>query len=68
VGDTGFEPVTSSVSVTLMDPRTPSVSGQNFCLGMRASVASGACAGSLMFAAVRAGWPTAWPTVNRSPL
>ncbi len=52
VGDTGFEPVTSSVS------------GQNFCSGMRRSVASGACAGSLMSAAVRLGWPTVWPTVN----
>ena len=35
VGDTGFEPVTSSVS------------GQNICLGMRISVASGACVGRL---------------------
>jgi hypothetical protein len=51
VGDTGFEPVTSSVS------------GQNLSLGIHGSLASGACAGSLMFATVRAGWPTVWPTV-----
>jgi len=53
VGDAGFEPVTSSVS------------GQNLCVGMRASVGPGACAGSPMSAAVRGGWPTVWPTVNR---
>jgi hypothetical protein len=53
VGDTGFEPVTSSVS------------GQNPCVGMQASVASEACARSPMSATVRAGWPTVWPTVNR---
>ena len=47
VGDTGFEPVTSSMS------------GQNRCLGMRMSVASAACGGSLMVATVCAGWPTA---------
>ena len=34
------------------------LSGQNFCSGMRTSVASGACAGSLMSATVRVGWPT----------
>ncbi len=56
VGDTGFEPVTSSVS------------GQNLCLGVRASMAHGACAGSAMFAIVRVGWPTVWPTVNELPL
>src|SRR5512133_2341028 len=50
--DTGFEPVTSSVS------------GQNLCSGMWWSVASGACAGSLMSATVRLGWPTLWPTVH----
>ena len=38
VGDTGFEPVTSSVS------------GQILWLGMRGSVASGACGGSPMSA------------------
>jgi hypothetical protein len=53
VGDTGFEPVTSSVS------------GQNRCLGMGMSVASGECGGSLMFATVCAGWPTVWPTASR---
>ena len=56
VGDTGFEPVTSSVS------------GQNLCLGMAASVASVACARSPMSARVRVGWPTVWPTGNRLPL
>jgi hypothetical protein len=53
VGDTGFEPVTSSVS------------GQNPCVGTRANVASGACGGSPMYATVRAGWPTVWPTTSR---
>jgi hypothetical protein len=52
LGDTGFEPVTSSASE------------QNFCSGMRTSVASGPCAGSLMSATVRVGWPTVWPTVD----
>jgi hypothetical protein len=56
VGDTGYEPVTFSVS------------GQNLCSGMRASVASGACEGSLMSATVRVLWPTVWPTVNRLAL
>jgi hypothetical protein len=41
VGDIGFEPVTSSVS------------GQHLCVGMRASVGSGACAGSPRSATVR---------------
>jgi hypothetical protein len=41
VGDTGFEPVTSSVS------------GQNLCPGTPASVAPGACAASPVSAAVR---------------
>jgi hypothetical protein len=35
-----------------------SVSGQNLGLGMPTSVASGACAASLMSAAVRVSWPT----------
>ena len=52
MGDTGFEPVTSSVS------------GQNLCLGMRGSGGPGACAGSLMSATVRVGWPTVWPTAG----
>ena len=56
VGDTGFEPVTSSVS------------GQNLCSEMRTSMAFGACAGSPMYTTVRVGWPTVWPTVNRFPL
>ena len=55
MGDTGFEPVTSSVS------------GQNLCLEMRGSGVSGACAGSLMSATLRVGWPTVWPTANRLP-
>jgi hypothetical protein len=52
VGDTGFEPVTSSVS------------GQKPCLGMRISVAAAACRPSPMFATVRARWPTVWPTMK----
>jgi hypothetical protein len=56
VGDTGFEPVTSSVS------------GQNLCLGTRGSGVPGACAGSLMSATVRVGWPTVWPTVKVAAL
>ena len=55
MGDTGFEPVTSSVS------------GQNLRSGIKASVASEACARSLMFATMRVGWPTVWPTANRLP-
>ena len=43
VGDTGFEPVTSSVS------------GQSLCLGRWAIVASGACAG-IAYVCRRAGW------------
>jgi len=38
-----------------IEPVTSSVSGQNLCLGIRGSVVSGACAGSLMFATVRFG-------------
>jgi hypothetical protein len=41
-----------------------SVSGQNLCLEIRASVAPGACAGSPMSGTVR----VCWPTVNRLAL
>ncbi len=63
-------------SVTFVDAMTPSVSGQHLCLGMRASVGSGAGAGSPMSATVRGGWSTVnrchsvprgrWPHCRRS--
>jgi hypothetical protein len=52
------------VSVRFMDAMTPSVSGQNLCLGMPANMASAACRRSLMSATVRVGWPTVWPTAR----